>query len=325
MSSARGQLTIPDVIASLTKYRDMVPIDIQSVILQINAILDMLQHHTIVWVPTQITFLWTAVHKMDPYVYHIGSDRVGISAKLLEVCTAVINIINWARTPVAPVVARRPASPVARIPVAPVVPRQSASPVVPRQSAPPETYTHDDAVRCLNDANTAGDNDVYSNMLPLLARLRGQEKSTVFADIISAICTAAQDGYLYASCASLCDHYNTGQNCRECGITRLPNTDHHESWNDRLCPNGAAARHSGAAPIPVDRSPVAGRLVSDYTGCPMCATGKHDGRHRICRKMPPICDGCLATAQLLAKELCPKPGSVFCIACHENHPYQPTR
>lgn len=296
------------VVNKLHEIRAALPPAEHALISQIDVIVTMTRDPVLVLREIHIASLLTVVKSMGADVDRRKPYHAGILEKLRNGCDKMITIIN-----------------ASRLPVSPVVPCQSASPVVPRQSAPPETYTHDDAVRCLNDANTAGDNDVYSNMRTLLARLRCQEKSTVFADIISAICTAAQDGYLYASCASLCDHYNTGQNCRECGITRLPNTDHHESWNDRLCPNCVAARHSGAAPIPVDRSPVARRLVSDYTGCPMCATGKHDGRHRICRKMPPICDGCLATAQLLAKELCPKPGSVFCIACHENHPYQPTR
>jgi hypothetical protein len=176
------------------------------------------------------------------------------------------------------------------------------------------------AIERLIQANALGPNPVYQGVLDLLIRLQTREKNCVFDQILRDICINAlqDDDTFLGCCASLVEHYHTNEYCMACNSERLPNTGHHESWNDCLCPDCAAARHSGAAPIPVGRSPVARQAPPR---CPMCDTGVH----RICVHIPPICDGCLHTALQIGSTWCPDRSVVFCKHCRKNHPYPPTR
>lgn len=348
-SSKRSLPTLQDVIDELTGIRAAVEQCGQSLISQIDIIFTMLLDSSIVLTPTNIAFLWGVVGKMGPYAGRIESDRAGSSDNLLDLFRSAIHIINWAKIPLAPsvprqlappsvphqsaspVVPRHSAPPASQIPVAPVVSRHSAPPAAQIPAARMKSSNYNIAVQSIVAANPNGGTDVYTNMLDLLERLSLKEKPAVFAELVATVCTAAQENYLYYSCASLLDRYNTGDFCIDCNAERLPGTGRHKSWQYGLCADCIAARNSGAAPIPVVIAPVARQTPPPAAPhpadappcCSMCGNGKYPSIYKICQHMPPVCIRCMQASKFRGKELCRKDNCVFCEKCNRIHPYTP--
>ena len=302
-------------------FGDNVQADVPAILFIIVNLIDLLQTSaSAILPPPHVLYFYTTA--ID---YRVSSSRQNPSTAQHHVHALHVLLMTLNNA----IVTAQP--PVAQIPVAPVVPRHSAPPAAPIPKPPMGSSDYGISVQYIVDANPNGDTDVYTNMLDLLERLSLKEKPAVFAELLATVCTAARGDYLYGSCTSLLEQYNTGDFCIDCNAERLPGTGHHESWQYGLCTDCIAARNSGVAPIPVGSSPVARQAPSPAAPhpadapprCSMCDNGKYPSIYKICWHMPPVCIRCLETAQFLGKEFCGKDNSVFCEKCRIIHPYTP--